>query len=636
MSLLDAVNSLGDYLNQGLKATNNAATASTKRDMATPSGQLTTSLTNQTSTNTTDQLKTNPILTTAPDSAIGAISTTIQGMVSTAVTKVNLTPIQNASAQFFTLFASVTSFGTEVAMSLARNTGNNLKAALAKKDAISVQLDTEITALYNACSILLNGSPFFNAYLKAVTQAYILMVTADANLKDVAAKLAATFKPSPVYQTLKFNTSITQLTQARDLLLPPPNTNVSGIRSGSLLSQVLPLQSLAQSFTAAVSIAGITLQIAKLALQYEVASINVNAYINTYLNALNDYIANYKQSPGVNQATIDHITAGTSQLDNLIAQMNQILTSITANPTNYSTSVQLNSYGTVWGVQLTAIIEWLKINPGAGSALLSQTTASVNAYNKSVALITAMGTRSFPGGKLIMTAGQEDAFDGLMIPLAKLIQVANTLVVSFTSKAAFRTQVNSIHSYLQASRAADAQIVAAIQPFLSTKSTISGTVGQGISALTGFANKTGLDRMAGLLTNGNVKDLLTATPSTTTYSGAAVVAVNQVISTLQASPNSTTQQVSSLQTLRDTVQSKQKAQEQYAGRSAASTQGADIAAQQTQAQNDKTLVQTATIAAQQADATSDTDDPVEDTSKLLAPKVTPGGLPSSSDAKAAF
>ena len=564
MSLLDAVTSLGDYLNQSIKSGNNAATASDKQSKATPDGQLMTSLNNQTSTNTQDQLKTNPILTTAPDTALGAISTTVSACVSTAITKVNLTPIQNASAQFFTLFASVTSFGTEVAMALARNTGNNLKSALAQKDAISRQLDTEMTALYNACAILLNGAPFFNAYLKAVTQAYQLMVTADANLKDVVAKLNANFLPAPVYQTLKFNTSITQLTQARDLLLPPPGTNVGGIRAGSLSSAALAKQSAAQVFTAAVSIAGISLQIGKLALQYEVASINVNAYLNTYLNALDDYISGYKQSNSVNQATIDHITAGTSQLDNLIAQMNQTLTQIVAAGPSATTKsgVQLSSYGTLWGVQLTAIIEWLKLNPGAGSALLSQTSASVLAYTKSVTQIEALGNRNFVGGTLYVTEGEEQAFQGLMQPLAKVLATANSLVVTSTSKRDMRAQVNTIHNYLAASRALDAQILAAIQPFLNTKTTISGTVGQGLSTLIGFANKTGLDRLAGLVTNGDVKNLFAATPATATYSGAAVTGMNSILTSLQGSPTATTQQISSISTLRDQVQSKQKAQEQ--------------------------------------------------------------------------
>lgn len=636
MSLLDSVNSLSDYLNQGIKAANKSATASSKREVATPDGQLKSALQNQTSANTLDQLKQNPILNTAIDTANQTITTIAQQSVRNAITKINLTPIQNATSQFFTLFASVTSFGTEVAMALARNTATNLKGALAQKDAIADKLDIEIMALYNACAIMLNGQPFFDGYLKAITQAYSLIQTADNNLKNVAQKLGPNTKPAPFYQVLKFNTSITQLTQARDLILPDRSANVNSIRStGAFISQQLQSQSTKNVYAAALSIPGITLQIGKLALQYEVASVNVNAYINTYVNALNDYIAGYTQSTSVNQATIDHITAGTSQLDNLLAQMNTILSQNTGSTTDVGFRTKLSTSGTTWGVSLTGIIEWLKLNPGAGSALLTKTTASVTAYTKSRALILAIGNKPFPGGTVIVNHGQEDAFAGFMRPIAKLLTTANTIVATSNSKTDVRNQGNAVRGYIRTSKLLDAQILAAIQPFINTKTTVSGDVGKGLSQLLSFANKTGLDRLAGLLTNGNVKDLFSATPDTATFAGAAVVGINSVITNLQALPSATTQQISKMETLRDQVSREQKAKEQYAGRSAQSTQNSDTAQQQSKVQSNKVLVQSATEAAKQIDATA-ANDPVENTEIVLASKVTPGGLPSSSDAKAAF
>lgn len=636
MSLLDAVNSLSAYLNQGIKAANNSATATTKRSAATPDGQLQTTLQKQTSSNTLDQLKQNPILNTAIDTANQTVTTIAQQSVRNAITKINLTPIQNATQQFFTLFASVTSFGTEVAMALARNTGNNLKSALAQKDAISTQLDTEITALYNACAILLNGQPFFDQYLKAVVQAYNLIALSDIDLKNVAAKLAPNTLPAPFYQTRKFNFNITRLTQARDLILPDRGADVSNIRAtGTFISQTLNRQSNKQVLAAGLAIPGISLQIAKLGLQYEVASVNVNAYLNTYLNALNDYISGYKQSNSVNQATIDHITAGTSQLDNMLAQMNTLLSQNSGTSTDVAFRAKLSSYGTVWGVGLTGIIEWLKLNPGAGSALLSQTSASVLAYTKSHDQIIALGNQPFAGGAVIVSSGEEDAFAGLMRPIAKFLTTANTIVATANSRSDVRAQANLVHNYLRTARALDAKILASIQPFLNTKTTISGDVGKGLNQLVGFANKTGLDRIAGLLTNGNVKELFAATPDNSTYAGAAVVGINSIITNLQALPNSTTQQVSKMETLRDQVQREQKAQEQYAGRSAQATQNADVAQQQSQVQSNKVLVQNATEAAKQMDAAA-ANDPVENTNQVLSSKVTPGQLPSSSDAKANF
>lgn len=266
MSLVDQVQNLSDYLNKNIKTVNNAATASVKRDTVSSDGQLKASLQTQTSANTFSALKQNPILNTAIDTANKTVTSIAQQVVKNAISKVNLTPIQNATQQFFTLYASVTSFGTEVAMAFARNTGKNLVAALAKKDSLSKQLETEVLALYNACAILLNGQPFFDAYLKSVIQAYLLIQTADANLKNVASVLAS--PTNPRYQTRKFNTSITQLQQAADLILPDRGVDVSSIRStGTFISATLNSQSNKQIYAAALSIPGISLQIAKLALQ---------------------------------------------------------------------------------------------------------------------------------------------------------------------------------------------------------------------------------------------------------------------------------------------------------------------------------------------------------------------------------
>lgn len=636
MSLLDAVNQLSDYLNQSIKAGNSSFQSTSNASKAQPDGQLTAQLQNQTSTATLDSIKSNPIADTAIDTVNATATGLAQNLVSTAISKVNFNPIQNATQQFFTLFATATSLGTEVAMALARNTGNNLVQALAAKDATSTALDKEIVALYNACAVLLGGQPFYNQFLQNLLAAYNLLVQADVNLKNVV--LALQSPSNPIYKTNTFNLAITELTQAQTLILPPPTANVSSIRGATDFvssSFTSALKTAENVYAAALSIPGITLQIGKLVLQYEMQVIQVNAYINTYINALSDYISNYKQSASVNQATIDHINSGTSQLDTLIAQMNTILSQNTNNPLDVTYKAKLSSYGIQWGVTIAAIIAWLKANPGAGSALLTQTSLSVQAYNKSVAQITAISDKNFAGGTVFIDAGEEDGFKGLVQPVTRLLFTANTLVATSTSRNDVRSQCQVVRSYVTNSKLVDAQIVSYLQPFLSTTTTLTGPANAAVQKLIAFSNKAGLDRLAGLLTNGKVADLFSATPDSSTYAGAAVVGINSILTTLSALPDATTQQISSMQTLRDQVQREQIAQSQYAGRTAQSTQGADTAQEQAKVANDKTLVTTATATAKQLDASvSGANDPATQTEQALTPQVTPGGLPSASDVKA--
>lgn len=633
MSLTDAVAKLSDYLNQSIKTANNAAAASSKRATVAPDGLLKTSLERQTSANTLNSLKQNPIINTAVDTANQAVTSVAQQVVKNAIKKVNFTPIQNASQQFFTLFASVTSFGVEVAMELARNTGRNLIKALQEKDAIALKLEGQMNALYNACAILLNGQPFFDTYLKNIIKAYGLIESADLKLKRVSSVLAS---QRPRYLSRTFSESITQLTQASELILPDRGVDVSSISStADFVSSTLNRQSNQQVFAAAVSIPGITLEIGKLVLQYEVASINVNAYMNAFVNALDDYISNYQQSKSVNQATIDHINAGTSRIDELLAEMAAILSQNSGLSTDVQFRAKLSSYATIWGVTLTGIIEWLKLNPGAGSALLSQTSASVEAYNKARAKILSVSDTPYPGGTIYYTEGREDAFKGLVRLVARALTTANTIVATSSTKNDIRAQCSAVKNYCATSRKVDTQLIASIQTFVNTKTTLTGDVAKGLKQLTAFANKTGLDRMAGLLTNGNVKDLFSATPETSTYAGAAVVGINSIITNLKELPGATTQQISQMENLRDQVSREQKAREVFAGRSAQSTEDEEAAQRQKAVDTDKTLVQTATETAKQLDAEV-ADDPVAKTQTLINAKVTPNQMPNASDVKAAL
>lgn len=624
MSLVDEVQTLENYLTKQISNGNKYFTATDNRQKAQPDGQLTQQLQTQTSTSAMNSIAGNPLVNTISDTVNQSITSVAQQVVSTAITKVNLTPIQNASQQFFTLFASVTSFGIEVAMQFARNTGNNLIAALAQKDATSDSLEAEIVALYNACAIMLNGQPFFNQYLQNILAAYQLIVKADTNLQNVVIALQA---PTPIYQKITFTLAQSQLTQAQNLILPNRGVDVSSIRStANFVSTVIKRQSNQQVYAAALSIPGITVQIGKLAMTYELQSVNVNAYLNTYLNALSNYITGYMQSNAVNQATIDHLSAGISQINSLLAQMNTTLSQYNGQPTA-AFAAQLSMQGTQWGVELAAIIAWLGLNPGAGSALLTQTSLSVTAYTKSINTINGLGDITFNGGTVYITNGEENPVQGLILPLARFLLAANTLLATSTSKTNIYQQATVVRTYLQKARVNDAEIKAAVQPFLNTKTTLTGPVAAGISTLLAFSNKMGLDRLAGLITNGNVKDLFSSTPATSTYAGAAVTAINSIVMTIQASPNATTQQISQIQTLRDTVSRQQKANEQYAGRQATQTQQQDVTTQQATIATDQTEIQTAIAAAQQIDQEGAGNNPVTQTSVALAPQVPPGTLP---------
>lgn len=632
MSLSEAVAQLSDYLNNKMTEANSAALAGTNRAAGTPDGAMRSEMQTATSASTMASLSQNPVINTVVDTVNEAATTVAQQVVRDAITKINLTPIQNATQQFFTLFASITTFGTEVAMAFARNTGRNITQAVQDKQRISNELESEIVALYNACAILLNGQPFFDQYLQNVLRAYNLILSADNTLRTVVTALSHPTRPR--YHSRRVTDSINRLTEARDLILPDRGADVSSIRAtGEFISSVIDRQSNRDVYAAAISIPGITLNIARLVVEYQVKSVELNALINTFAGVLNDYIANYQQSQSLNAATIAHLNAGITQLASLLDEMEAILSQNSNTATDIRFRAKLSSYGIQWGVKLTGTIEWLKANPGAGSALLTQTSDSVAAYNRSVANLGVIGNRTFSGGTVFVTAGKEDAFRGLVPLTARILATANLIVATSQSRASVLTQATAVRRYLQNARVVDSQILTAIQPFMNTRSTLSEVVDRSVNQLIGVANTYGLDRLAGLLTSGNIKDVLSVTPDTATHAGAAVVGMNSILNTLRELPDATVQQVSQIETLRDQVMREQKAQEVYAGRSAQATADADEARRQQDTEDTEKLIETATEAAKQLDAEV-AEDPTTKTEEAMGAQVTPGMAPSARDIRA--
>lgn len=628
MSLSDSVAQLSGYMNNKIADLNKSIQASEVRDKWQSDGMLKNQLKAQLSDSVLSTLGTNPIINATTDAVNQQVTTLAQGLVSSVIKKADLSPIQNATTQFFTMWANVSSFGVEVAMVLARNTASNIVKAIKEKDAIATKLDAEILALYNTCAILLSGQPFYNQYLKNLLKAYVLIGDADKKFKTVS----STLQNKSIYSALVFKDGLSKLQQAQNLLIPPDSAkSVSTVRSLDDFTTVLANTQNAQAvYAAATAISSMTSRIAALTVEYEAAALKVNNLITTFKGCLTGYISSYQASSGINKATVDHINAGTSQLDNLLADMNAILTQNTMDPTDFTYKAKLTSYGLKWGVQVAAIVEWMKANPAAGAVLLNQTTSSVTAYKKALAALDGIKPVKFTGGQYDATGGIENSVPNLSSPMSTLLLYANTIVVTHQSKADFSKRCQAMRSYTATSKSVDTRIVAALGPFIGTQTTLTGQVSETLGQLTAFANKNGLDRAAGLLISGDVSGLLALTPLDATYSAAAVSGLTNILSVMYANPATTAQQVSQIEALRTKVGRQQAADEAYANRQAKSSQGDAVAIQKAQVDEDKNVVKTAVLAAEQFDSAVSADTVTQST-KLLAPQVTPNSLPDPAD-----
>ena len=388
-SLSDAVKMMEDYLTQQSSDTAKLVSSAGLSDKGDPLGQARNTVTNNAIAQVKAQIETNPIAQMGIDTANQMATTLVQKLVTDAFTKVNVSPIQNAVQNFFQAWASVSTLESEVAMELARNTANNINNLLTQKAKIVGEIQNELTALHNACIIILNSTPFFDAYLKDLVSAYQILVGAETKFKNVVKVL----QQSQRYRNREFDSAVADLGRAQTLILPDRNADVSSIRGvQDLISSTIGRQTNQQARAAAVSIPGISLKIGQKVIEYTRVTTDINLLLNTYADALDGFIASFQRNGNIDQVTIDHINAGITQLADLINGMNSTLfpnLQITPafDPTQITYGPKLSAEATGWGIKLQAIIEWMKLNPGKGSQTLDVTSNSVAQYINSKNLL---------------------------------------------------------------------------------------------------------------------------------------------------------------------------------------------------------------------------------------------------------
>lgn len=592
-ALTDSIKLLEKYLGIATETTAKTVSSTTNSQLKSASGQATKKLAAAPASASLATVKKNPIVAMGVDTATQIISKTTSGLLRTAVSKVNLAPIQNAVGGFFQLLAMASTFGTEIAMELARNTARNLLKALTEKDAVIVQLNQEFTKLHNMVMVLLNSNPYLDDFLRRAIAAYYLMQQASQKFTNVVKVLDKQHR----YQKREFDSGIANLESARDLLLPPDSANISSFNDvTNIVSSSIGRQSNQNALAAAMSIPGITLKIGGLMLNYIKLTIDINSYLNTYMNALNDFIDSYTRNNTLDKATIDHINAGNSQLITLLEDMAVLLFPDDATIEDPLYGPKVVSAGTVWSLRLVAILEWLRLNPSKGSQTLDLTSQSVEAYQRSTQIIAGLNNMVYSGGEVLVEEGKENSLD-TSEKVAKLLLLVNTILAKSTTKADVSSEFRKVLDHLAQVKLLNSKIRAAITPFVNTGLNTFGPAKQLVGSLLNTANSLGLDRAVGLISGGNIKEIFSLTPQNATHSAAAVTGMNTIIAKLKSSPTTPDNNVAKAEDIRDQLKREQTTKEIESTR--ASSASYDARTQQANAQlarKKKLISQAKTIA----------------------------------------
>ena len=586
MSLSDSLKLVDDLIASKSDALSKAVLGATTRSKASADGKLQQDTEKRTVNPALDHVNSNPIINMGVDTVNQAVTKISQQLVVTGAKKleaaVNKTlgiplrkTIQDATDAFFMTTALVTTAQTEVVMELARVTARQIVKLIDQKDAVAKELKSNIKQLYNAINILLNSQPFFDAYLRQLQRAYTLTDLGNKGMKSVVRSLKSVHR----YQQTLFDSSLNQLVQARDLILPDRNASVSEITSVDFLSDTIKRKSNKDAVAAAMAIPGLSYKVGQTLLKYLQYTIQINGLLVIFQNYLSDYISTFKRNDNVDSATINHITSATNQLDTLLADMKVMLFPNDGSDQSVLYPGRVTTAATGWGIRLTTIIEWLRIQPGKASKELDLTSESVRKYNAALDSLRILNDRRNGLAVLKVKEAKEDTID-FAKTVGKLLIVANTAVATSKAPSDIRLRFKQMNDTIDLALTNDFLIKSALYQFINTDLALIGAASRIVKTLTKLADDLGLDKAADTLRKGDLKSLYSMNSETATYAGAAAVAVGTVIGLLKTKPEVTDSELNKLENVRDTYNQENSVKKVEAQRSSSATSDVYIAEQE--------------------------------------------------------
>ena len=618
MSLTESVSALEEYLTKKNSEASKAVGSFSVTAKTGPVGSLTNSIKKSALSDIMGDLAENPLVQMGIDTLTQIVTTAVQQLVTDALKKINLSAIENATQNFMQIWATVSSFQSEVAMELARNCGKQLINDLNTKKQLITAIRADITALHNACNLIVNSGNFMGQYVKDLIAAYDILNSANSNFTLVSKRLKSS---DPSFLNSRYNKGLAQLQQAQTLILPDRNADVSSIRGlKDLVETTVNRQSNKQAVAALLAIPGITLTIGQNMIKYVSITVDINLRLTTFTSALSTWSTSFTKNKNIYKVASDHLDAGMSQLAQLLDEMQTILlvapgSAPVYDPASALFGVNVSASATMWGIQLQAIIQWMKLNPGVGAAQLDQTANSVKLYKQALKLIASYGDMSYSGGTLAISNGQEDYISSLK-PLTTLLVRVNTLVATKNSKSSVISMFRPVDAMFKTSQQNIDRIAAALNPFLATEATLPGPAAKLLGDAYGVAQKYGLDRVAGLLTNGDIAGLFSVNPQNATFAGAALGGLNNIASAIRLNPDASDAQIAKIDKLRDVVQADKTAKEIEANRAYAANADAAQAKAKATIKSDKATIKPAIEAAKQIDAVAGTSPVDEATTKM--------------------
>lgn len=635
MSLFsDGLSFVDDFVANSSNELNESISGASNRSQVSALDQAGNDATDRVQKPAFDRLESNPVVNMGVDTLNEAVTTLSQQLLINGTKKLENAAneavgfpirktVQNTTDVVYTAIGLASTAQVEVLMELARSNARLIIEQIEAKNELIKELEAEIKALNNAVMIILNSQPFFTAYFDDLIKAFFLIRGANTSLKSVVSVLRSVKR----FSTFGYNKAIDDLEKALALILPDRSEELAergvtadDIRLDTFLLETIGRPENEEALAAALAIPGISAKIGELLALYTLRTLAINGLIILFLNSLDEFIKAYERNDNIDQATINHITAATDQLDKLLADMKVILFPTDGREKSVRYPAEVTTSATAWGIRLAPIIEWLKINPGKASQELDITGESVKRYLKSVEDLKKIGNQVVGLAELPAKEAQEDikkvpTIIGKLLLRANTVLAANTINVknvagtgidldTTTTPFLIRQQFVQANDFMRAARQLDNKIEAALEPFINTPFELLEGADRVVNQMVGIMDDIGFDRGADLLRKADIKGFYESNSKTLTYVGAGAAGLGLIIKGLgdpTAESEVTDQEFEKVSELKSELDRKSDVKQVEASRSGAATKEAFINDKKVEHERNEKLGREAKLVAQKHD-----------------------------------
>lgn len=639
MSLIESANFIQDFITKRQEEVNQNIDGVSNRAKRSAGDKLNFKVADRVSSPILGRISTGPLAEAGVTVATGLVKQITNQLISTGAKKIDAAvnkalgfPLRQ-TAQDLTdgYFAAVTLASTahvEVIMEIARINARTIVKLIEQKNTLISEMKNDIEDIYRAMTTILRANPFFDDYFKQLLDAYSKILSSQADLKSVVKTLRNVHK----YNKILHDRAITRLEAARGEMQPPSTVKVESMLKG------IPLEEIADFFTqtplgvavvatvtgkksgmealaAALTIPVISARMGERYIRYTSLTVEINLLITHFITALDEFISQYKRNDNIDQAAINHIQAGISQLDTLLSDMKVQLFPATPKKSQLY-QAEVTTAATGWILRLDTTIEWLKNNPAKTAESLDVTGESVSRYRKAVATLEAIGDIKHGLATLTVKEAQEDLVKTTAL-VGKLLLQANVVIATQTPPQDIKLMVFQLRDIFSAASDLDKKIVDALTPFINTPFELLNNANKVVNQLLKISKDLGLDRATDLLQKADIKSFYAMNAQTATYTGAAVVGLDTIIGALRAKPGATDSDVQKCQVIRDDVARRNETQKVESQRSSATSTDRYVAKQKLALASDEADADSAKNVANQQDPEI-SNGPVTQANKVVA------------------